>query len=475
MLFEAVPYSRSQTGTTFAMRPNGIKALEGLKPGLGDAVVGCGSTITKTRFVNRYSELENSDGWVVKETAASVPMVGWARGQEVIASSLTRPEIIKHGHRVVAYYPVVAGKPVVNRGGELQRGGSNDGAGEGEVEAVDVVLEVVGSNPEIDSNDSTFAVSEGAGTAEEAGAVQQQLQLVVVRAKVLVAADGVRSAVRNQMIGDSPRYLEQFGWNALVPNPPSARVYPQEDHELLVLTDKVTGYQIFLFDAGHGKTFWQDFRFLAAMNDSFRFKVRTADPDGKLKAKLKKTPFGGFGKPGVMDRVMCHVSKNVADPTAHDTWHTVLQAVTITDPGNIYERWMMDRPPPKDSWSDSKCGNRVVLMGDAAHAMHTGPGQGAQTAFEDAHQLSLCLADVKDMLAEPVAVAAAVREYEARRIDRCVKIHAYATGMLEFGEEGKLVKALSPPERIQRLREFQNWVHAYPDKIKGDPESTYFK
>ncbi|CAI7867147.1 unnamed protein product, partial [Closterium sp. NIES-54] len=47
MLFEAVPYSRSETGTIFAMFPNGAKALEGLKSGLGDAVTGCGSTVTK--------------------------------------------------------------------------------------------------------------------------------------------------------------------------------------------------------------------------------------------------------------------------------------------------------------------------------------------------------------------------------------------------------------------------------------------
>ncbi|CAI5964052.1 unnamed protein product [Closterium sp. NIES-64] len=241
-----------------------------------------------------------------------------------------------HGHRVVAYHPVVAGKPVAS---SSVSDTTKDGADEGEVEAVDVVLEVVGSNLRTGANISSVAAPEGADIGEEGGAAQRQRELVVVRAKILVAADGVRSA------------------------------------------------------------------------------VSAADPDGQLKAELEQTPFGGFGKPGVKDRLMCHVSKHIADPSAHDTWHTVLQAITTTDPGNIYERWMMDRPPPKDSWSDSKCGNRVVLMGDAAHAMHPELGQGAQTAFEDAHQLSLCLAEIKDVLAEPAAVAAAVRKYEDRRID----------------------------------------------------------
>ncbi|CAI7783447.1 unnamed protein product [Closterium sp. NIES-54] len=172
---------------------------------------------------------------------------------------------------------------------------------------------------------------------------------------------------------------------------------------------------------------------------------------------------------------MCHISKSIADPSAHDTWHTIFKAVTSTHSCNIYERWMMDRPPPRDSWSDSKCGNMVVLMGDAAHAMHPGLGQGAQIAFEDAHQLCLCLAEIKDVLSDPAAVAVAVWEYEARQIDRCVKVHAFATALHGYGEEEFFLNALSPPERRMRYLEIEKWVHAYPDKMKGDPKSTYFK
>ncbi|CAI5950618.1 unnamed protein product [Closterium sp. NIES-64] len=424
-VFEAAPAARrsnNSTGTVLGIFPNGFNALEGLKPGLGEAVIASGSPVAKITFVARQipadiadsesasastsgdnsgsatnddATSENCDGWVVREVPSQVArVVGWARVQEVLASSLTRPEIIMHGHRVVAYHPVVAGKPVAS---SSVSDTTKDGADEGEVEAVDVVLEVVGSNLRTGANISSVAAPEGADIGEEGGAAQRQRELVVVRAKILVAADGVRSA------------------------------------------------------------------------------VSAADPDGQLKAELEQTPFGGFGKPGVKDRLMCHVSKHIADPSAHDTWHTVLQAITTTDPGNIYERWMMDRPPPKDSWSDSKCGNRVVLMGDAAHAMHPELGQGAQTAFEDAHQLSLCLAEIKDVLAEPAAVAAAVRKYEDRRIDRCVRIHAYATAAHGFGEEARLVRELSPPEKSKLFMEFQKWILAYPDKIKGDPESTYFK
>ncbi|CAI5460201.1 unnamed protein product [Closterium sp. Yama58-4] len=378
-VFEAAPAARrsnNSTGTILGVFSNGFKALEGLKPGLGDAVIASGSTVIKAKsFIREISAdkidpesacatsggnssgsatndaattltSENRDGWVVREVVRDQTIVGWARAQEVLASSLTQPESIIHGHRVVAYHPVVTGKPVGNMSGGSKS--NNDGA----------------------------------------------------------APTGAM-------------------WKGLT---------------------------------------W-----------CLRSWVQTADPDGQLNLELQLTPFGGFGKPGVKDRLMCQINKNIADPSGHDTWHTILQAVTATDPSNIFERWMMDRPPPKDSWSDSKCGNRVVLMGDAAHAMHPGPGQGAQTAFEDAHQLCLCLADIKDVLAEPAAVAAAVREYEDRRIDRCVRIHAYATAARGIGEEGKLVKSLPPDENRKMYFELQKWVQAYPDKIKGDPESTYFK
>ena len=63
-------------------------------------------------------------------------------------------------------------------------------------------------------------------------------------------------------------------------------------------------------------------------------------------------------------------------------------AVLRTLPSAVYERRLLD-VPPMPRWSG--LGGRAVLLGDAAHAMHPGPGLGAQCAFEDADTLARCL------------------------------------------------------------------------------------
>ncbi|CAI5499057.1 unnamed protein product [Closterium sp. Naga37s-1] len=118
----------------------------------------------------------------------------------------------------------------------------------------------------------------------------------------------------------------------------------------------------------------------------------------------------------------------------------------------------------------------ATLYADAAHAMDPGPGQGALTGFEDAHQLSLCLGDSgdPDLFTKPAAVAA-VREFEARRIRRCVKVHRHATGLIGYGEEGMEFKKRSVMDQMKATMEFTRWMYAYPDKIDGDPDSTFFQ
>ena len=80
----------------------------------------------------------------------------------------------------------------------------------------------------------------------------------------------------------------------------------------------------------------------------------------------------------------CEVSDAV---DAYAGWHpAVTEMVGATDVG---ARWALFDLAPLERWHT----DRVVLMGDAAHAMVPHQGQGANQTIEDAIVLADCLAD----------------------------------------------------------------------------------
>jgi len=81
-------------------------------------------------------------------------------------------------------------------------------------------------------------------------------------------------------------------------------------------------------------------------------------------------------------------------------------------------RWGIFEHAPKRSWISP--GGRIVLLGDAAHAMAPFLGLGAQAAMLDAEALAEELARGRPLLAE------ALRAYEARRKGPCEQVQAKA-------------------------------------------------
>eukprot|EP00897_Mesotaenium_endlicherianum_P007701 jgi/Mesen1/695/ME000109S_10908 len=417
-VFEAAPQLRTDSATIISVGQNGNTALDGLCPSLADDLRENGVLSENARFISREEGQEDATEMSIK--LDNMTVVAWRKAQELLAG-LVEPAMIHCSHRMSDYRPVQGGVEVVFQVARPAGGGS-----------------------------TTPGSSSGQGREDEQGKEEEE---VVVRAKLLVGADGIRSAVRARLLGDRPRFLRCLNWNALVPNPNLSKFGGHGKGEIVHRNDKTAGLQSYLVDAGAGSSFWQ---------------VRKMDLDESMSRELGDS-WGGLGKPGAKARVLALVA-------GLPGWQELQAAIEATEESLIFERRIMDRLPA-DRWSDA--GGHVVLLGDAAHAMYPGPGEGARTAFEDAHQLMLALQEVAlPSSLEPDAIAAAVHRYEQQRVVRCMRMQGFAAesaGLPQAETMSPEVRALSPTEARLRGREFRMWVTSYPRNPLGDPALKYWK
>jgi 2-polyprenyl-6-methoxyphenol hydroxylase-like FAD-dependent oxidoreductase len=184
------------------------------------------------------------------------------------------------------------------------------------------------------------------------------------RGDVLIAADGLASAVRRQVRGDElPRYcgyVIDFGVVGL--DHPALRGFREFDGR---------GTRFIHFPVGEGRWYWA-----CIYNRSSRGGRAAAAPKAELLERCR-------GWPAPVEAL-----------------------IEGTAPDEMHGRDGADRKPV-DRWGRG----RVTLLGDAAHPMTPNLGQGACQAIEDAVVLRRCLEGAADP-------AAALREYERRRIER---------------------------------------------------------
>jgi 2-polyprenyl-6-methoxyphenol hydroxylase-like FAD-dependent oxidoreductase len=182
---------------------------------------------------------------------------------------------------------------------------------------------------------------------------------------VLVGADGLYSAIRAQLHGSAkPRYSGYTSWLALVD-------LPEAEAPADVLTVMFgRGSRFIYYHVGGGRFGW-----IANLN----------------------TPEGGRDPNGAKAAVL----------DAYRGWAPPVETlVSHTDESRIVRMDLLDRPPIK-RWGEG----RVTLLGDAAHPMTPNIAQGACQAIEDAVVLMKSLGEHAD-------TDAALRTYEARRVDR---------------------------------------------------------
>ena len=340
-------------GGGLGLLPNGLKILDNIQPGIVEKIKNSGCHVKQT-------VLKNTQGETIRTNPANrfdkygFPLitVWWWRLQQILASKLPT-NIIHLNHRCTGF--------------------SQDDRG------VDVYFD-------------------GQET---------------IRADLLISADGIKSAVRENLIADGePRFLNSMSWRAVI----------KCNQQVLNPTQMgfVRGHREFMYllNVGDGDIAWL---------------YRQMSPDYCLSANKDQA------KSRVLDKIA--------------EWGKPLRSLVEATPSErILEGGICDRLP-LDCWSQG----RVTLLGDAAHPMSPSLGQGANSSFEDAWVLGECLSNASD-------IGEALANYEQRRIPRLKIIQTRsAKGEMRYYETQSEKLKRENEEKPEEMtgEEFTDWLHNY--------------
>jgi 2-polyprenyl-6-methoxyphenol hydroxylase-like FAD-dependent oxidoreductase len=127
--------------------------------------------------------------------------------------------------------------------------------------------------------------------------------------------------------------------------------------------------------------------------------------------------------------------------------------IIAATPGEL-EGWATYDLPSVRRWHR----DRMVLIGDAAHATSPASGQGASMAIEDAVELGRCLRD----LPEPRAAFAAYEQLRRSRVERVVADGARSSNAKAAGPVARVLRdALLPLFLRRQGARAAAWLHGY--------------
>jgi salicylate hydroxylase len=241
----------------------------------------------------------------------------------------------------------------------------------------------------------------------------------ILAGDLLVGADGMRSTVRQRMLGsDHPRFTGAVAWRVLAP----IEAYPALPNAAVVWAG--AGRHAVTYRIRRGRMI----NFVGVVEED-GWREEGWDEPGDKKKLLKA--FEGWAEP---------VTK-------------------VIEAAESCHRWALFDRDPLPRWSEG----RVTLLGDACHPMPPFQAQGAAMAIEDAVVLAQCLS------AQPDAPEAALAAYEAKRKPRTTKVLASArSNMGVFHRSNALTQAATyGPMKVASMiapafvKSRQDWIYGF--------------
>jgi 2-polyprenyl-6-methoxyphenol hydroxylase-like FAD-dependent oxidoreductase len=132
----------------------------------------------------------------------------------------------------------------------------------------------------------------------------------------------------------------------------------------------------------------------------------------------------------------------------HGTWPEQVQVMCREAPAEEFHIWPVNTVPHLTSWSSPSA--KVILIGDAAHAITPFGGQGGAMAFEDGETLAYAISSFRE---DPTSL----KKWEAHRQARVQQV-------IDFNNLTAKMREASQYTVVQWAREWFIWAIL---KVKG--------
>jgi 2-polyprenyl-6-methoxyphenol hydroxylase-like FAD-dependent oxidoreductase len=234
------------------------------------------------------------------------------------------------------------------------------------------------------------------------------------RGDLLIGADGLKSVVRKQIVGETPaNYTGDAAWRITVP---TERVPPGLIEPAMTLFLGPGGHAVFYYlRGGRLVNFVGIIETDEVMEESWTVKL----PWERLK-------------------------------TDYQGWHPIVHTVIDAADRDQCFRWSLHNRLPIDNWSTA----RATLLGDAAHATLPYLAQGAVMAIEDGAVLMRALGQ------EPT-IASALQLYQRNRIPRTSRIVLQSSENRRRFHLGSQAAIRAEFAKVNEGTERNNWLYSY--------------